>query len=114
MITVQSTFHLEPDTKSEAIALMREMMKLCQLENGCLSYEYFASLTDANQVVLLQEWENAACLQGHYRTAHMEAFLGKLGQYLQSEVVSRSFASQDEPAVSKFNDDSPQPEQTIH
>ena len=56
-------------------------------------------MTDTNQIVLLQEWENADCLQAHYQTAHMEEFLGKLGNYLESEVITRSYASQDEPRV---------------
>lgn len=114
MITVQSTFHLAPETRDEALDLMRDMVRLCNKEHGCLNYEYFEGLTDTNQVVLLQEWKNADCLQGHYQTSHMEDFLRKLGKYLQSEVVTRSFASQDESAVAQISDESPKPEQTIH
>ena len=115
MIMVQSTFHLVAASKAEAIELMKNMVRLCRQEHGCLSYEYFEGVTDSNQVVLLQEWENAACLQGHYETAHMEEFLGKLGNYLESEVITRSYASQDEPRVtSKVSDELAKPEQTIH
>ncbi len=115
MIMVQSTFHLTADTKSEAIELMKNMVRLCRQEHGCLSYEYFEGVTDTNQVVLLQEWKNASCLQSHYQTAHMEDFLGKLGNYLQSEVITHSYASQDEPRVSSINsDDLAKSEQTIH
>ena len=114
MITVQSTFHLAPETKDEALNLMRDMVKLCHKEQGCLNYEYFEGLTDTNQIVLLQEWESADCLQGHYQTAHMENFLGKLSKYLQSEVVTRSYASEEKPAAPQISDESPNPEQTIH
>ncbi|GJM14254.1 MAG: hypothetical protein DHS20C12_26570 [Pseudohongiella sp.] len=115
MIMVQSTFQLVAESKSEAIELMKDMVRLCRQEHGCLSYEYFEGLTDANQVVLLQEWETADCLQGHYQTPHMEEFLSKLGGYLESEVTTRSYASQDEPRVaSKSSDEMPKPEQTIH
>jgi quinol monooxygenase YgiN len=115
MIMVQSTFQLVAESKSEALELMKDMVRLCRQEHGCLSYEYFEGVTDTNQVVLLQEWENADCLQGHYQTAHMEEFLGKLGSYLQSEVVTRSYASQDEPRVSSSSSENlAKPEQTIH
>ena len=115
MIMVQSTFHLAADSKGEIIELMKDMVRLCRQEHGCLSYEYFEGLTDANQVVLLQEWENADCLQGHYETAHMEKFISKLGNYLESEVITRSYASQDEPRVtSSANEDLAKSEQTIH
>jgi len=115
MIMVQSTFHLVAESKSEALDLMKGMVRLCRQEHGCLDYEYFEGMTDTNQIVLLQGWENADCLQAHYQTAHMEDFLGKLGNYLQSEVITRSYASQDEPrATSASSRDLAKPEQTIH
>ncbi len=115
MIMVQSTFHLVAESKSEALDLMKDMVRLCRQEHGCLDYEYFEGMTDTNQIVLLQGWENADCLQAHYQTAHMEDFLGKLGNYLQSEVITRSYASQDEPrATSASSRDLAKPEQTIH
>ena len=115
MIMVQSTFHLVSESKSEALKLMKDMSRLCRQEHGCQNYEYFEGLTDTNQIVLLQEWENADCLQAHYQTSHMEEFLGKLGNYLESEVITRSYASQDEPrAASASSEYLAKPEQTIH
>ena len=115
MIVVQSTFHLIAESKSEALDLMKDMSRLCRQEHGCQNYEYFEGLTDTNQIVLLQEWENADCLQAHYQTSHMEEFLGKLGNYLESEVITRSYASQDEPrAASASSEYLAKPEQTIH
>ena len=99
MIMVQSTFHLVPETKDEALRLMKNMVRLCRQEHGCLSYEYFEGITDPNQVVLLQEWESADALQGHFETTHMEEFLGKLGRLLRTPVITRSYISQDDEAV---------------
>lgn len=115
MIVVQSTFQLLPDSKQEALKLMRNMVRLCRLEHGCLSYEYFEGVTDPNQVVLLQEWEDAECLQEHYQTDHMDDFLNKLGDFLESPVATRSYISQEEHSVSSVSsEDMPKPEQTIH
>ncbi len=117
MIIVQSTFQLVADTRAEALDLMRNMVRLCQQEHGCLSYEYFEGISDPNQVVLFQEWENAECLQEHYQTDHMEDFLGKLGDYIERPVITRSFVSTDDTAIApQAADDSPSasPEQTIH
>ncbi len=55
MIMVQSTFHLLPDAKVRALRLMKNMVRLCRQEQGCLNYEYFEGLTEPNRVVLLQE-----------------------------------------------------------
>lgn len=116
MIMVQSTFKLHPETKDEALVLMKNMVRLCREEYGCLAYEYFEGVTDPNQVVLLQEWESADCLEGHYQTDHMADFLDKLGQYLSSPVSTRSYVSPEERGISnnQLNDEPAKPEQTIH
>ena len=115
MIVVQSTFHLLPDSKDEALELMRNMVRLCRQEHGCLTYEYYEGVSDPLCVVLLQEWEDADCLQGHYQTDHMEDFLSKLGRYLESPVSTRSYVSQEETALTaQTTEDLPSPEQTIH
>ena len=71
MIMVQSTFFLVDETKEDALDLMRVMVGNSRKEDGCVSYEYFAGVTETNQVVLLQEWTDAECLQGHYQRSHM-------------------------------------------
>ena len=115
MIVVQSTFQLLPESKDEALELMRNMVRLCRQEHGCLAYEYFEGVTDPNQVVLLQEWEDADCLQGHYQTDHMEDFLSRLGRFLESPVSTRSYISQEDNALTAHtSDDFEKPEQTIH
>ena len=96
MITVQSTFFLIHQTKSEAVDLMKEMVKHSRAERGCRSYEYFEGLTETNQIILLQEWSDAECLQDHYQSQHMEKFLSKLGSLLEREVTTRSYVTQEE------------------
>ena len=53
MIMVQSTFFLVDETKEDALDLMRVMVGNSRKEDGCVSYEYFAGVTETNQVVLL-------------------------------------------------------------
>lgn len=115
MIMVQSTFHLLSEGKPAVIDLMKNMVQLCIAEPGCVSYEYFEGITDTNQVILFQEWENAENLQDHYQTEHMDDFLAELGQYLESPVITRSYVSPEDRAVSaKMSEDKAKPEQTIH
>lgn len=115
MIMVQSTFHLLADGKSKVIELMKHMVKQSLAEPGCLNYEYFQGITDDNQIILLQEWEDAESLQDHYQTEHMDNFLAELGQYLESPVVTRSYVAPDEQAVAaKMSEEAAKPEQTIH
>jgi quinol monooxygenase YgiN len=116
MIVVQSTFQLNPDSRSEVLALMRQMVTQSRKEPGCISYEYFVGLSDNCQVVLMQEWKSAEFLQLHYQTKHMEEFVLKLGNYLQLPIVTRSFASPDEELLRAAAEAAraDQPPNTIH
>jgi quinol monooxygenase YgiN len=115
MIMVQSTFQLLPEGKLTVIDLMKNMIQLSLAEPGCMSYEYFEGITNTDQIVLLQEWENAECLQDHYQTEHMDDFLAELGQYLESPVVTRSYVSPEERAVTvKMTEDEAKAKQIIH
>jgi quinol monooxygenase YgiN len=117
MIMVQSTFQLDSDSKDEVIKLMKKMVRLCRQEHGCLSYEYYEGVTDPFQIILLQEWENADCLQEHYQTDHMADFVSDLENYLDSPISTRSYVSQEEKetaVTTHSSEDLPKPEQTIH
>ena len=115
MIMVQSTFQLDAKHKKAVIDLMKKMTQMCREERGCLSYEYYEGLTDSCQIILLQEWENADCLQDHYQTDHMADFLDSLSKFLESPVTTRSYASRESVTPNTpATDDLPKPEQTIH
>ena len=116
MIIVQNTFHLLSKSKSQVIDLMKNMVLLCRKEQGCISYEYFEGITDSNQIILLQEWDNAENLQGHYQTEHMDNFMRKLILHLEKPIITRSyFTQQEEVAVAtKKSSEKPTPPQTIH
>jgi len=115
MIIVQSTFHLRPEALAKALLFMENMQTACQKEFGCISYEYFQSISDPNQVVLMQEWESAEDLQGHYQTEHMADFLMNLGDCLSADISTRRYVSRDESAQSSIaSSNSKTPERTMH
>ena len=99
MIILQSTFNLHSDKVGQALDLMREMMRMCRHEHGCRHYKYFQGLGDPGEVLLLQEWDDAHSLQGHYETDHMEKFVRRLGPMLRSPITTRSYVSQDEESI---------------
>ena len=45
-------------------------------------------------LVLFQEWEDAESLQAHYATPHMDAFLRRLPDILDGEIITRRYAVQ--------------------
>ena len=115
MIIVQSTFYMRPEVLPKALVLMEDMQTLSRKEFGCISYEYFQSISEPNQVVLMQEWQTMEDLQGHYQTEHMAEFLIQLSDCLSAEISTRRYVSNDEGAQSSpASPHSKTPERTMH
>lgn len=95
MIIVQGLIPIVPEQRDEALELLRWMTQETLQEDGCISYEFFVSLSDANTVLLMQEWENLATLNAHYQTEHMAAFMKALPDLLRGEIRTRRFAVQE-------------------
>ena len=41
-------------------------------EDGCLRYDYFLSVQNADEILLVEQWESEEKQQVHLRTAHMD------------------------------------------
>ena len=48
----------------------------CRAEEGCLSYDYFLSYEDPNEILLLEMWKNGDALMKHGKEPHF----ARLGQ----------------------------------
>jgi len=51
-------------------------------EKGCRAYEFHRSTEDANTFHLVEKWADLPALEGHFKTDHLTAFLGQLGELL--------------------------------
>lgn len=91
MIIVHGTFPVKAEAREHALELMRQMATHSRAEQGCISYEFYVGLSDPNKLLLLQEWESAEALQGHFETDHMEAFLKLLPDVLDGEIATRRY-----------------------
>ena len=91
MIIVHGTFPVKPESRDDALKMMRCMATASKAEFGCITYEFYVGLSDPNTMLLFQEWESVEALQGHFETNHMEEFLRKLPDVLNGEVSTRRY-----------------------
>jgi quinol monooxygenase YgiN len=91
MIIVHGQFPILKEQQARAHKLMQEMAAASRLETGCVSYEFYAALTNPCKLLLFQEWESVEALQDHFETDHMEIFLTHLPEILAGEIVTRRY-----------------------
>ena len=78
MIVIAGQIPIRGDKRDEAIAAALEMAAATQQEEGCISYDFHASLADPNLIFIFEEWESAKALKAHFETPHMAEFRAKL------------------------------------
>lgn len=92
MIVSHGKFVIRPEQLERAKKLMSEMVDNTLKEPGCISYDYFISMSRPNVVMLFQEWESVEAVNLHFTTAHMAKFLSEIPELLESEIITHRYA----------------------
>ena len=67
------TYKAKPGHREAFVAAVVEQGILAKIraEEGCLQYEYFAALEDADKLFLVERWANETVLRAHMQAPHM-------------------------------------------
>lgn len=74
MIVVAGTVVIDADRHEAMVDAANLVSAATRQEDGCLSYEFFADLTDRSRFHVFEEWENLEALEAHLRTDHIRTF----------------------------------------
>lgn len=58
-------------------------------EDGCLRYDYYLSIQDENEILLVEQWQTEAQQQAHLRRPHMEQLREIKEQYVSDTRLQR-------------------------
>ena len=94
MIISHSKFPIHSDKIKEAKALMAKMAKTSLSEAGCISYDFYCSISNPEEIILYQEWAAVEAVQDHFASDHMSVFLSQLPTLLKGDVSSHRYAVQ--------------------
>jgi quinol monooxygenase YgiN len=70
-ITVAGTFRLPPQNLAAFRPHMLKMLAASRAEDGCLVYSYAEDVAEPGLIRVFEAWRDQACLDAHFRTAHM-------------------------------------------
>lgn len=91
MIVIAGTVPINPDKKADALAVMRTMSDASQAEDGCISYRFFMNPWDESEVLIFEEWEDAAALAAHFEAPHMATFREQIPQFVTGEMSLKRY-----------------------
>lgn len=68
----------EIDKREKLIDAAKELVAFSLHDKGCISYEFYGSLTNANCFMIIETWESRDALEKHKDTMHFKTIVPKL------------------------------------
>ena len=93
MIIVAGYVFIKPDRREQAAQVALKMTAATKLEAGCIAYDFYADLADANRFHVYEEWDTNEALQAHLKTPHMAEFMQALPDLIASPAVINRYES---------------------
>lgn len=96
MLVVAGTITFDPPHHEAVASAATKVAEASRLEEGCISYEFFADLTQPGRLLVFEEWEEEHHLVTHFETTHFADFhrvleaSGLKGRNIRRYHVSRS------------------------
>jgi quinol monooxygenase YgiN len=70
---------VRPEKAGDARKLLAVLAEKSRAEPGCIRYEVLQSASEPHVFALLEEWENAAALDNHVVTPHVQQAYAQAG-----------------------------------
>jgi len=85
MITILARFVVPEDRMEQALADLRQMAAAVEAnEPGALAYVAHRCLSNRNELIVFELYENEPAFEAHRRTPHMEELQAALGDIIDS------------------------------
>ena len=85
MIIVTGSARALPGRRDHLVAAALEVVTATRADDGCLSYGFYADLTDPELVVSVEVWRDQAALDAHMTHAHTADFIAVAGTVVDGE-----------------------------
>ena len=89
MYTIYVKFTCLPQKRDAFIEKVKEtgVLDAIRKEDGCIKYDYYLSEKDANELLLIEQWESKEHQQIHIKQSHMDTLRGFKNDYICDTVL---------------------------
>lgn len=85
MLIVLGHTYTQTPRRERVRELMGATQERARAEPGCISYGFTETLDDPGHFVVVQQWQDQAALDAHYRSAAFVDYQAQIGQHLVRE-----------------------------
>lgn len=85
MIVMHAEMAVDPDSREEALDLMRDLAEQSRAEDGVVDYRVVTDVEDPNVVRVMEQYEDDDAVQAHMSSDHFESFQMDIAAHLAGE-----------------------------
>ncbi|HEX3511006.1 MAG TPA: putative quinol monooxygenase [Solirubrobacteraceae bacterium] len=78
MIVVVGRVRTDADKRAAMIEIGQTVARASRAEAGCIGYRLYEDTETPDDFVFVEEWQDDAALQEHFRTPHIAAFMASI------------------------------------
>jgi quinol monooxygenase YgiN len=86
MIIVSAIITAKKGNRNEIIAKSQNVIESTRKEEGCISYQLYASTEDVDVLLMFERWANMESLESHMKTEHFKEFGQAIEDILAKEI----------------------------
>jgi quinol monooxygenase YgiN len=98
-LTIIATLHALPGKEADLERRMLEMVEDTRKEEGCIDYDLHRSHEDPAVYVMIENWVDAAALDRHFATPHMQRLVAELPDLVGDRLTIQKLARVGPPAA---------------
>ncbi|SEV88437.1 putative quinol monooxygenase [Natrinema salifodinae] len=98
MLIIHATFPIDPDSRDEALELVRDLAERSREEDGIIDYRVTTDVENPDTFRFFERYEDEDAFDAHAETDHFETFEAALPELLAGE-----------PEVTRFDVESASP-----
>lgn len=82
MVIIAGTLKIKLEVRDAAISAMLAVVTATKPEAGCIVYDFWNDLGDANRFHIYEEWDKQESLDAHMKQEHTQKFLSLIPAYI--------------------------------
>lgn len=91
MYTIYVKFECLPQKREAFIQKVKDtgILDAIRAEDGCVRYDYYLSEKDANELLLIEQWETAQHQKVHMKQPHMARLYEFKDSYISNTIIGQ-------------------------
>ncbi len=87
MIYVLATLTVKSEKRADFLENARDVIAATRREPGCRSYDLTSSITEPNEFVFVERWDDRDALEAHFHTPHVAHWRQLCADYLEKSAL---------------------------